>query len=98
MESITSIFFTPVFVAPIAPRRGLAVCGVLWLCQFLDVTFVLGTRRRFLVPDEVVETNEGHLHATIGASNDVGACLLIGDTVDLVDSGHDHVLNAVLFE
>lgn len=63
----------------------LVVRSIVLLGQFLDVAFVPGARRRSLVPDEVVETDKIHLYATISAPNDVGAGLLIGDPINLVD-------------
>ncbi len=59
--------------------------SILLLRQFLDVAFVLGAWRCLLVPYEVVETDKGHLNASIVAPDNVGARLLVGDTVDLVD-------------
>jgi hypothetical protein len=63
----------------------LAVRGVFFLRQFLDVAFVSGMRCSFLVPYKVVEADESHLYTAIGALNNVGACLLISDAVDFVD-------------
>ena len=34
---------------------------------------------------EIVETDEGHLNFSVGSTDNIAACLFVGDTVDIVD-------------